>query len=124
MHCQFAEQLEQLKLTFKMVYSKILDYIGNFLSHPTEYSDFSSFLIFRIKSTIKLAESLTYFTDILCTRKVDANLSILHDAVESHNPFHVDRVHSLYIYCTEILMRLQPSANKAIGSGISAYFLN
>ena len=31
------------------------------------------------------------------------------------------RCFSLYIYCTEILTGLLPFANKAIGSGISAY---
>ena len=45
---------------------------------------------------------LTYFTDVLSTRKVLANLSNLLDEVESHNPDHADKVLSLYIYCTEI----------------------
>ena len=54
-------------------------------------------------------------------RKVDANLSNLHNAWRHNDPHHVDRVLSLYIYCTETLMGLLSSANKAIGSGVTAY---
>ena len=72
-----------------MVCSKISVHINNFLCHVTEYSDF---LFFLQKSTNKLAENLTYFTDVLSTRKVQANLSNLLDEVESDNPDHVDKV--------------------------------
>ena len=54
----------------------------------------------------------------------DVRLEIPRNHLDSHTiQITWIRCFSLYIYCTEILTGLLPFANKAIGSGTSAYYL-